>query len=199
MKNSSKRIICFGDSLVFGYGVNRCERWQYILDEECENVEFVNRGKNHDNTYGMLERFEKQVLNSACSSVIIFGGSNDIFQKLPTKKAAENLFYMCDKASSSGIKTYISTISPYLYPYTTPVFEYEVDFVYAQAERVYLNDIIRDYTKDSNNDVVVIDTASMFESFDKNTLFSLYVDEIHQSPKGHRLIADLVRQTVKIS
>jgi len=74
-------IVCIGDSLTFGYGVNESEGWVSIVSTRIkENI--INKGIPGDTTYGMKKKFKNDVVNYKPSKVLIMGGTNDIFLKV---------------------------------------------------------------------------------------------------------------------
>ena len=71
----SKKIVMFGDSLTFGYGVLKKDSIEYLLKNKGYDI--INSGVNGDNTRNALARIEKDVLFYDCDIVTILFGSND--------------------------------------------------------------------------------------------------------------------------
>lgn len=67
------KIICFSDSLTFGYQVTRAEKWHVIAAKKT-GIQLVNRGVNGDTTEGMLGRIKQQVFDAKPDGVILMGG-----------------------------------------------------------------------------------------------------------------------------
>jgi len=75
-------LICIGDSLTFGYGVRRAQRWTTLAEEET-GWELHNYGVCGDTTGGMLAR-PRELLRQLPGRAderrfLLMGGSNDIF------------------------------------------------------------------------------------------------------------------------
>ena len=51
-------IICIGDSLTFGYGVNESENWVSVVSKRIKE-RIINKGIPGDTTCQMKERFIK--------------------------------------------------------------------------------------------------------------------------------------------
>lgn len=72
----AKKIVMFGDSLTFGYGVNKKDSITSLISEKtCLTV--INSGVNGDNTRNALRRIEKDVISHNGNIVTVLFGSND--------------------------------------------------------------------------------------------------------------------------
>ena len=69
-------IVCIGDSLTKGYGVNPSKCWVSMLQDSL-NVPTVNKGVIGDTSSGILSRFSRDVKKEDTSKVIIMCGTND--------------------------------------------------------------------------------------------------------------------------
>ncbi len=195
----TKTIICFGDSLVFGHGVDRRVRWQTLCDTESRAAggpHYVNCGTSRESTDAMLLRFDRQVLEKSPSGLILMGGSNDLFQGNTPAHAFLNLKDMCIRALSAGIRVWLSTATPYLFPFDPSYWDREVDFPSVLPKREELNRLIRSYTENAPA-VHLLDAAAAFEALSPDTLRSYYLDELHYNAAGHRFVADLVLSSLR--
>ncbi len=71
------KIVLFGDSLTFGYGVWPKDNIENLLKKHYKNIEFVNSGMNGDTTREAVIRFQKDVLIHNPDVVTFMFGSND--------------------------------------------------------------------------------------------------------------------------
>lgn len=106
------KIVCLGDSLTEGYGVETQERWSYLLEKELP-FKFVNEGISGDTTGGMLARFESDVIAHAPSHLIIMGGTNDLSFNLSDGMIISNILAMTRRARHHEIEAIIGIPTPF--------------------------------------------------------------------------------------
>ena len=75
--SDNKDIIFFGDSLTYGYGVQKEKSWVYLIGNIL-NLNYLNKGQNGDTTPSMLSRYYSSVLKYNPSKIFIMGGTNDL-------------------------------------------------------------------------------------------------------------------------
>ena len=102
-----KRLVCLGDSLTEGYGIDLKYRWTDLLGKEMPTLEIIIQGISGDTTTGMLSRFQTDVLESKPSHLIIMGGTNDLWFGLSNSLILSNLHSMLRQARRAGIQTII--------------------------------------------------------------------------------------------
>lgn len=71
-----KRLVLFGDSITYGYGVYEKNNIASLIRRKYE-YEVINSGVNGDTTREALERLEKDVLSYSPDLLTILFGSND--------------------------------------------------------------------------------------------------------------------------
>lgn len=71
------KLLLFGDSLTFGYGVWEKDNIETLLKSAYPQWDIINKGVNGDTTREALERFEADVLNNNPDVVTFLFGSND--------------------------------------------------------------------------------------------------------------------------
>ena len=101
------KIVCLGDSLTFGYGAAKEEKW-ISLFREGTGYEVLNRGVCGDTTGGMLARFYNDVIVNKPDAVLIMGGANDFTMDCDPAAAAANVLAMSSHAVHNGIKPIIA-------------------------------------------------------------------------------------------
>ncbi|UYO64177.1 GDSL-type esterase/lipase family protein [Acetobacterium wieringae] len=179
------KIICFGDSLTFGYQVSREDKWHVIATTKT-GISLVNRGVSGDTTVGMLKRIQKQVFDAKPDGMILMAGYNDIFFNRSWEQAAKNLAAMVDQSRAKGIQVFVAIPPPIHLPVTFKEGGELVDFEKAAVMIADYCQWLRDYTTSSQ--LFTLDFSAAGDWCDND----LYLDGIHQSPAGHRLMADQV-------
>ncbi len=129
-EETSRSVVCFGDSITDGYGVTKgsYSRWSDILAErlgaldETKDVGVLNLGIGGNAIYGgkgeaAVIRFKRDVLEQdGVEYVIILIGVNDIGTTRDANLAnrlIKGLSFMVTAAQEKGIKVYGCTITPF--------------------------------------------------------------------------------------
>lgn len=108
--SQGKNIICFGDSITFGYGVEAKETYPVAL-EKMIHKPVINAGIDGDTSTEAAKRLETDVLSRDPYLVIIEFGGNDFLRKIPTKVTVDNIRIMVDKIQAKGAMVAIADIS----------------------------------------------------------------------------------------
>lgn len=87
------KIVCLGDSLMYGFGVLWSNLWINIVNKEIW-LEIVNKGINGDIISGMLVRFNEDVVKNFFDIVFIMGGINDFIVGVGNKIINFNIMVM---------------------------------------------------------------------------------------------------------
>ena len=74
-------IICFGDSITFGYGAEKGEDFPRALSKMLD-IPVINSGLDGDDTISALKRLENDVLDRDPLLVVIEFGGNDFLRKV---------------------------------------------------------------------------------------------------------------------
>ena len=112
--SKGKNIICFGDSITFGYGVKPGE--DYPTDLAALVVHpVINAGIDGDSSPEALQRLETDVLQRHPLLVIIEFGGNDFLRKVPLDVTAGNLRKMVRSIQERGAMAAIADISAGLF------------------------------------------------------------------------------------
>ncbi|MBU0547364.1 MAG: arylesterase [Candidatus Omnitrophica bacterium] len=103
-------IICFGDSITFGYGTNPGEDYPTALGKMVK-LSVINAGVDGDTSFAALERLEQDVLNKKPRLVIVEFCGNDFLKKIPRETTVENLSEIIDRIQAQGIMVALMDIS----------------------------------------------------------------------------------------
>ena len=182
-------LICLGDSMVFGYGVDRTQRWTTLIDG-AYGWHVFNRGANAERTDQILKRFPRQVLCRTPDALFVLGGSNDLFQGRPVSSAIDNLRTIIESAKEKNIRVFLADVLPYIYPFDPPCWASAVDFADVIPKRLVLNEQIRSLAKETGS--TLVELSLPMEALAEDVLRTMYVDELHCNAAGHRFIADLI-------
>ena len=135
-------IICFGDSITFGYGANAGEDYPTAL-AKLVSLPVINAGVDGDTTFAALERLDKDVLDKKPRLVIVEFCGNDFLKKIPKKATIDNLSKIIDRIQAKGAMVALVDISAGIF-----FWDYGVAFKRLAAEKkvifipVVLNRII---------------------------------------------------------
>lgn len=107
-------IICFGDSLTFGYGANPGEDYPSML-AKLINGPVINAGIDADTTSEALRRIKSDVLEKEPLLVIIEFCGNDFLKKIPQETTINNIKEIIAQIQSKGAMVAIADISAGLF------------------------------------------------------------------------------------
>lgn len=105
-----KNIICFGDSITFGYGANPGEDYPAVL-RGMVKLPVINAGIDGDTTIAALERLQADVLSKDPRLVIVEFCGNDFLKKIPKEETVKNLSLIIDRIQQSGAMVALVDIS----------------------------------------------------------------------------------------
>ena len=191
------KIICLGDSLTYGYGVARAVTWTALLSNGADGPEVVNRGISGDTTGGMLARLETDVLAEDSDLVLLMGGSNDIFFGRDLAAAKCNMAAIVFQCMAHRRKVVLGIPFPVLEKGLADQWK-----PFAGGEEV--KRLLGEYGKwlvefGREFGIPVLDLGEALPREEEARL-SCYLDGIHLSPAGHRLVAEFLRKNLwKIS
>lgn len=103
-------IICFGDSITFGHGVNPVEDYPSALAHMID-LQVINAGIDSDTSADGLKRLDADVLEKDPRLVIIEFGGNDFIKGLPMEETAANIRAMADRIQAKGAMVAIFDVS----------------------------------------------------------------------------------------
>ncbi|MBM3244599.1 MAG: arylesterase [Candidatus Omnitrophica bacterium] len=103
-------IVCFGDSITFGYGVDAKESYPEAL-KKMVDMPVINAGIDGDTTKEALKRLESDVLSHKPYLVIVEFGGNDFLKKIPFADTVNNLKEIVRKIQAAGAMVAVTDIS----------------------------------------------------------------------------------------
>ena len=103
-------IICFGDSLTFGYGAAQGEDYPTAL-AKLTQIPVINAGIDGDTSTEALRRIDSDVLERNPLLVIIEFGGNDFLRKIPKEITLNNIKEMVGLIQAKGSMVAIVDIS----------------------------------------------------------------------------------------
>ena len=110
MDSKGRNIICFGDSITFGYGAEPGEDYPTEL-AKMTRFPIINSGIDGDTTIEALKRVDSDVLDREPLLVIIEFGGNDFLRTIPREVSISNIRYMVDSVQAKGAMVAIVDIS----------------------------------------------------------------------------------------
>jgi lysophospholipase L1-like esterase len=105
-----RNIVCFGDSITFGYGAGTGEDFPSLLAKML-NEPVINAGVDGDTTVEAAKRFEADAIRKDPLLVIIALGGNDFLGQIPKETTLKNIGQMIDEAQRQGAMVAIADIS----------------------------------------------------------------------------------------
>jgi len=108
--NTGSNIICFGDSITFGYGANPGEDYPSEL-RPMVKLPVINAGEDGDTTFLALERLDNDVLAKDPRLVIVEFCGNDFLKKIPREDTVKNLSRIIDRIQEKGAMVALVDIS----------------------------------------------------------------------------------------
>jgi len=163
LESRGKNIVCFGDSITKGKGVNIAESYPAAL-AKMTSFPVINAGINGDITSEGLKRVKTDVLDNDPLLVVIEFGGNDYLNKVPLEETIRNIEEMIKIIQARGVMVAIVDISNVLF-----MGEYRQEFkrLSNKYRAIFIPRILED----------IVSTES------------LKSDAIHPNAKGYKIVA----------
>lgn len=188
------KLVCLGDSLTEGYGVDKELAWPALLQEKL-HIEVINCGISGDTTAGMLARFYPQVLQFNPSHVIIMGGTNDIWWNVNQNIIQANIQAMTRQAEHNGMVPVIGLPIP-IYPEgVDEAWGPKSGFSRCQKKVAQYVKSLKAQAK--ADQFLYLDFYSLFVNNEGEIIEKYFLDGIHPTEEGHRLMAELAAEKLK--
>ena len=110
LASPGENIVCFGDSITFGYGVNAKEDYPAAL-AKLVSLPVINSGVDGDTTFEALKRLENDVLVKNPRLVIVEFCGNDFLKKIPREDTLKNLALIIERIQAKGAMVALVDIS----------------------------------------------------------------------------------------
>jgi acyl-CoA thioesterase-1 len=110
INSKGKNIVCFGDSITFGYGAEPAADYPSAL-ARMTGIPVINAGIDGDTSTEALKRIESDVLDREPLLVIVEFGGNDFLRKIPQEVTLNNMRQMIDEIQVYGAMVAVTDIS----------------------------------------------------------------------------------------
>ena len=190
LSSMKMKILCLGDSLTYGFGVSRRDTWVSLAAEQT-GIEFLNRGINGDTTGGMLARLRDEITACSPDKILLMGGSNDIFISGTAESAKANMSALSHQAAAFGVPPVVGTPPPLDAENIRRDWASLSDAAHAQKVGDEYSEWLCSFAHVFN--IPVIGFRAAFKAVsDVERKRALYIDGLHPTPEGHRLMADVL-------
>lgn len=105
-----KTIVCFGDSVTFGYGAQAGEDYPTALGKLL-SIPVINSGIDGDTTTEALRRLDTDILDRDPLLVIIEFCGNDFLRKVPIGTTVDNIREMVERIQARGVMVAVADVS----------------------------------------------------------------------------------------
>ena len=181
IQHERPRIVILGDSLTYGYGLDRSESYPFLLqkrlDQSGNDYEVVNAGIAGDTSAGGLRRLN-WILEGDVRVLIIELGANDGLRGLPVKALRHNLSKIIERAQEKGIVVVLTGMEAP--PNYGSVYTQEFREVYQELARTYQVHFV----------------PFLLEGVAGNQDLNL-TDGIHPNASGARIVEETLWNTLK--
>ncbi|ANP69185.1 arylesterase [Clostridium tyrobutyricum] len=183
------KLICIGDSITYGYGVNRSQVWTKLMEIKL-NVEVINKGVSGDTTGGMLSRIYYDVILNNPTHAIIMGGTNDLIWNVNIHQIEANLAAMAFQIMQNNIIPVFALSIPICENIVQKKWGFIGRFDNINSDIIKLNQWIRTFSENYN--INVINFYPLFYMDDGNIDEKYYIDGLHLNRYGHEKMAEII-------
>ena len=188
-------LICLGDSLTYGYGVRSAQRWSTLVGQGLQ-CEVTNLGICGDTTGGMLVRLNTEIMPKLRNRilgqrpfVLLMGGVNDIFYSGTDTGARANMGAMLQELLTAAARCVLlsplavsfDTLTPEWREMIRPACETQIA-AYHSWQAAFCRTFHVPY----------IELYDLLRGPDGKPLPELYLDGLHPTAEGHRLMAQRI-------
>ncbi len=181
---NTKTILCFGDSITAGYGLDdENDAFPALLQQKIDSLELnytvVNSGLSGETSAGGKSRID-WVLNQSISIFILELGANDGLRGVPLSETRANLQAIIDTVQEESPETTIILAGMELPPNMGQAYTSEFRTIYADLA--------------ANNNLkfipFILKDVGGIEALNQG-------DGIHPNIEGHKIVAETVWETLK--
>ncbi len=164
-------VVCFGDSITAGFGLDPDEAFPAILEREL-TWPVINAGRSGDTTREALDRIGEDVLQHDPKLVVIEFGGNDFFQRLPKEQTLRNFDRIVSRIQKQGA---IVAIAEVRVGFLQDVYGRGLKEIARRRKAAYIPDIL---------DNILADPG-------------LKIDQFHPNAEGQELIAKKIKKYIE--
>jgi len=177
-KNNKKVILCFGNSLTAGYGLDEPQAWPSLLQNKIDSLNMdytvVNAGLSGETSAGGLSRID-WVLNQNVDVFFLELGANDMLRGLDVTSTYNNLKGILDKVEAKYPGIPIVIAGMYAPPSMGPNYEQSFNKIFPDLAKSYNAKLIPFFLEK----VAGIDSLNL-------------PDHKHPNAKGQKLVLETV-------
>jgi acyl-CoA thioesterase-1 len=183
MKQEPKRIVCFGNSITAGYGVDPMEAFPSLIEKRIRDMgkdyKVINAGLSGETSAGGLTRIN-WILKQPVDIFILELGGNDGLRGLPLDQTRSNLQGIINKVKIRYPKAKIVVAGMMVPPNM------------GESYSIGFTKIYTDLAK--KNHCILI--PFLLEGVGGNPELN-QADGIHPTPKGHMIVAETVIKAIR--
>ncbi len=170
-------IFLFGDSVLYGQGIDYCLRWSYTLGNKLSQKFFNYADSNFNTNLGIIN-YKKIIENSKPNIIVIQYCYKDCLDEINPDIFKKNIKEMIFIGRKNGIKEILLLTTHNITGYF----------------REY-NEKIRELAEEKN--LKLIDFEKYFKQMSKSEINSfIQSDEIHLNINGHKLYSDIMEYEI---
>ncbi len=177
-----KSILIFGDSITAGYGVTPDQAFPAIIQEKVDSLgldyEVINGGLSGETSAGGLRRID-WVLQRKVDIMILELGGNDGLRGIDLKSTRDNLQQIIDKALTKYPEMELIIAGMQVPPNLGIEYTEEFTGLYYELSEANNLELIP----------LILNEVGGRDEY-------MQADQIHPNPRGHRIVAETVWQTL---
>ncbi|NOX16401.1 MAG: arylesterase [Epsilonproteobacteria bacterium] len=168
------KILAFGDSLTYGYMVDRDKNYPSILADLLQ-VKVINAGTNGELSREGLRRLPSVLAKYKPNIIIICEGGNDIMRRKNFQKTKENIAKMIELAQAKKIQVILVGVP-------------DVEFLTLSTASFY-SELAQEYN-------VPLDDTSLEDILNND---KLKIDKVHPNAEGYKILSNNLAQIISNS
>lgn len=183
----NRNFVFIGDSLTFGYGVNKSKTWIECYKEFCveksNDLNIINKGINGNTTTDILNRFTEDVTSLNPSTIFIMGGTNDLLSNRSINSIIDNIELMIQESLTFTDSIIIGIPPRIIKEDAYRLFMPSLTYDYCEKSLPKLRDLLIKLC--NKYKLKYIDFYDLTSSINHN---EYYIDGIHFNENGHKLL-----------
>lgn len=183
----NRNFVFIGDSLTFGYGVNKSKTWIGFYKKFCiekgKDFNIINKGINGNTTTDMLNRFTEDVTSLNPCTIFIMGGTNDLLSNRSINSIIDNIELMIQESLTFTDSIIIGIPPRIIKEDAYRLFMPSLTYDYCEKSLPKLRDLLIKLC--NKYKLKYIDFYDLTSSINHN---EYYIDGIHFNENGHKLL-----------